>query len=178
MINYLLILAVSFGSFCNKLPTKLQTAKDYILSDLNTSKQKKIRLSVHEDQIPFSLQLVSESVISQDYIEGYSWFKKYGQDTIAVANAVMDSLKAKEIELNHSKYKNDFKASKLSQIAKSDFTIFYSHVSKGLLFAMVTESKYAQSGYLDVQGKGLLYCFKFDEEDKIKKVYTGEVHNQ
>jgi hypothetical protein len=131
---------------------------------------------VKEYVIPFNLVTVSQSVLSENYIDGYTDFKELSSQEIGIRNRVIDSLQILERDLNSDYlFKSDKTLAKLG-VKESEYTILFSEVKDNMIYAEVMKSDGIGSDPKHLFGEALTYLIIFEEEE-IKKVYKGSVHH-
>ena len=157
-------------------------AFSYIVNDDHVveffSVKEKNSFMVSEKPIPFNLISISESLISQNHIEGYSIFQELTNAQRSLEEAVIDSLERVEKKANMTyNEESTIQIKKALKRKKGDLTIFFSETFDRSLYVEVLQTEAVKLGYKMAYGEALSYLFVFDENNDIKEVFKGSIHH-
>lgn len=137
---------------------------------------------VSHELIPFDFLTLDVDIIRKIYINGFNPFpqREFTDEERMILIEVTDSLKGLNEYFNQGySFEKNRKLSKLSRGRKNNIIVFFSKMQDNLLYAEVVlynpiihkDKKKRTVSY----GTGLTFLFEFDTDDKIRKIFYGDV---
>lgn len=181
MIRYLaLFLIIINQNQCYDDKTPFLEAKGIIIESASVKKivqDEKVVPLVSSMIIPFSLNTVAEKIIKRDYIDDYSFSKKFTLKERKIINRVLDSLSIVEKELNKNYVMQNRILEVMSDSTEHNIIIFFSEILNNTLYAEVLSCKDLklncdQSENIK-QGEAVTFLFNLNDKGEIIDYLKG-----